>query len=219
MQLFRQWAPELKFLTTLADLDEEIAWQITQTRRCAHCGGQLHRSDTPRSTRGISGSARELFGWRVSFCCAARECRKRYTPPSLRFPERKWYALGVMLVAAVLGPRNQEHVTGRVMVAGAAVPLRTVRRWQVFFRTEFAVSPTWLWLRARIPGFSDGSRDVPGSLFRWAEGGRSEPSAAHWLGSAITLLVHAAFGSRNTESDAAIAIRRVWHCRAPEAAR
>ena len=78
----REWAPVRKFFALLERCDGEMAEQIAVWGRCARCGGKLHRADFPRVPRGgaglLSGSVR-----RVSFCCAARECRRRFTPPSL----------------------------------------------------------------------------------------------------------------------------------------
>jgi hypothetical protein len=64
---------------------------------CVHCGGKLHRSDYDRKPRG--GPQWDV---RFSLCCASEGCRRRHTPPSVRFMGRRVYAgLVVVLVSAM----------------------------------------------------------------------------------------------------------------------
>jgi hypothetical protein len=205
----RHWAPSRKFFAHLEQCDRQIADQVAAKARCAECGGKLHRADFPRRPRGclglLAGPVR-----RVSFCCAERQCRRRLTPPSFRFADRKWFALFVVLLAAALGPRGPEHVTGQVDVAGASPSLRSVRRWQRFFRLEFAISPAWQWLRGRLSR-PPPDAGLPLGLLCCAQSlGHTEPAAT--IGETINWLAQAGLGCRVAQFDGSITIRRVWHC-------
>src|SRR5271157_4368665 len=65
--------------------------------------GPLHRSDYDRKPRGaLIAPAGEAFVRRFSLCCGREGCRKRATPPSLRFLGRRVYLGAVVLVASML---------------------------------------------------------------------------------------------------------------------
>ena len=138
---WRNWRPTRKFFAALEQCDQEIACRLSEAARCLRCGGGLHRADFPRKPMGCTGLSSGPCR-RVSFCCRQRDCRRRLTPPSFRFPDRKWYVLFVVLLAAAVGPSGPEHVTGVVEVAGASPSLRSVRRWQRHFRTFGPTLPT-----------------------------------------------------------------------------
>ncbi len=205
----RHWAPTRKFFAQLAQCDQQIAVQMGVRGRCSCCGGRLHRADYPRKVLGCDGLHSGLTR-RVSFCCARRECRKRMTPPSFRFADRKWYALFVVLVAAALGPAGSEHETGCVAVVGATPSLRTVRRWQSFFRCEFVMGSIWAWLRSRLTP-QPPPRELPRSLVAWVgANGHDAPEAT--IGETINWLVQAGLAPLCTQIDGQITIRREWHC-------
>ena len=108
---------------------------------CRICGGALHRSCYPRKPRG--GPA-DLAGYdrRDSFCCAQEGCRKRLTPPSLRFLGRKVY-LGavVVLLSALRHGATPARVARLGELTGAS--RRTLDRWREWWREVFAASPFW----------------------------------------------------------------------------
>lgn len=205
----REWVPVRKFFAHLERCDQEMAEQIGARGRCGRCGGKLHRADFPRKPLGCS-SLYLVPVRRVSFCCAERECRRRTTPPSFRFAERKWYVLFVVLLAAALGPSRAEHVTGQVEIAGACPSLRSVRRWQGFYRSEFAASVDWVWLRGRL-SVPPAASELPQGLLSCivAQGHRTAEAA---IGESINLLVQAGLASRIEQIDGSITIRREWHC-------
>jgi TniQ len=88
---------------------EKVDVDLTEEARqqgCARCGGKLHRSDYDRKPRG--GPQWEL---RFTLCCAREGCRRRHSPPSVRFMGRRVYAgLVVVLVSAMLHGLNPERV-------------------------------------------------------------------------------------------------------------
>ncbi|MEO8381783.1 MAG: hypothetical protein ABI779_19130 [Acidobacteriota bacterium] len=79
---------------------------------------------------------------RFSFCCAREGCRRRVTPASLRFLDRKvFFAVIVLLVPVLregLTPERMRRLRERLQVSE-----RTVRRWVRFWRETFATSRTW----------------------------------------------------------------------------
>jgi hypothetical protein len=137
---------DAKFLGELGKIDVEYSKQVQQAG-CAHCGGVLDRADYPRKPRGDLGEAAESYERRSSFCCRAEGCRKRATPPSLRFLGRKVYVSVLVIVASVAGRAT------RLAGAGTAarvhgVPVRTVRRWLAWWQTAFAFGAFWLEAKA-----------------------------------------------------------------------
>ena len=129
---------ENAFFSSLIRCDEELAASVQQ-RGCP-CGGRLDRSDYPRKPRGIPAAWDEAFSRRISLCCARQGCRKRCTPPSVRFFGRRVYVAAVMVV-----------VCGRWTTARRAqVPRNTARRWRRYFRSGFVGSGFWQAARARL---------------------------------------------------------------------
>jgi len=127
---------DTKFLVGLAEVDAACAARV-QEAGCLHCGdGKLDRADYPRKARGDLGEAAGAYEKRHSFCCRKDGCRRRSTPPSLRFLGRKVY-LAVLVIAASVAVRTRS-VERRRQVLG--VPVRTVRRWVEWWQTVFALS-------------------------------------------------------------------------------
>ena len=141
-ELFRN----ASFWTFLFSVDEELA-QATCKEGCP-CGGRLHCANYPRKPRG-SESLPESYGHRLSFCCNQDGCRKRATPPSVRFLGRKVY-LGavVVLVAAMQQGPSPRRVRELSKLFGA--DRRTIARWRVFWREHFPQTPFWKLARARF---------------------------------------------------------------------
>lgn len=150
-----------KFFQQLLRIDRQLAEQ-TRARNC-RCGGRLHCSDYDRKPRGVPDECEVYVARRFSFCCASAGCRRRATPPSVRFMERRVYvAAAVLMVCA-----------GWSDVDESEVPSRTRRRWRAYFATQLVESLRWQEIRARLDSPVDESR-LPGSLLERFQGGRSE---------------------------------------------
>src|SRR5271170_745472 len=90
-----------EFFTLLEQHDEGVARRVAAAG-CPRCVGPLHRGDYDRKPRGaLIAPAGEEFVRRFSLCCGREGCRKRATPPSLRFLGRRVY-LGVVVIVASL---------------------------------------------------------------------------------------------------------------------
>jgi len=126
-----------KFLALLLRIDHEFAAQC-RADGC-QCGGNLHRADYPRKPRGCPRSMRVHYSWRLSFCCAV--CRKRSTSLSVRFLGRRVYlALAVVLVS---GSRAGSNSTRARLGAELGVARQTLKRWQLWWTEQFALTPLW----------------------------------------------------------------------------
>lgn len=151
----------------LHDIDRDLAAQ-SRARGCRVCGGRLDGGDYLRKPRGLSFTPTEEEATRFSFCCAA--CRKRTTPPSVRFLGRRVYAgVAVVLVTAM-------RVGGRVgdLCAALGVDRRTVARWRKWWREAFVASRVWGAIRGLMRSAARPD-DLPRSLLDQLGGLRRRP--------------------------------------------
>ena len=135
------------FFVGLLDIDDGVA-EAARRAGCP-CGGALHRAPFRRKPRGLPASLGDEHTKRFSFCCAVDGCRKRMTPPSVRFLGRKIY-LGAVVVLA----------TARLTL-GASV--RTLARWRDWWHATFTASRFWRAARARL-GSPVAEETLPASL-------------------------------------------------------
>jgi hypothetical protein len=86
-----------KLFVILNQIDSDLA-EKTRAQGCS-CGGRLHTSNYPRKPRAPVDLGAENRK-RHSFCCA--ECRRRETPPSVRFFGRRVYAFPIVVLLTAL---------------------------------------------------------------------------------------------------------------------
>jgi hypothetical protein len=160
-----------KFFRWLVEIDEATSREVA-ARGCSRCGGPLHRGDYPRKPRGgLLGMAAEVFSKRLSLCCGRDGCRRRATPPSVRYLGRRVYVGAVVVLASVFlfttAARQIRRETG--------ISSRTVRRWGGWWRNEFPHSRLYQEQRGRfLPPLS--VEALPASLMERFEGaGREDP--------------------------------------------
>lgn len=152
------------FYATLAQFDDDLAVEV-HARGCP-CGGRLHRADYPRKPRGGPADLGPAYDRRHSFCCDREGCRRRATPPSLRFLGRRVY-LGVVVV---LGSIMAHGLTGARLTKlrdalGGSLSVRTLRRWRIWWRDAFPASPFWRQARGRFAPPVDRDR-LPATLLQ-----------------------------------------------------
>ena len=150
-------------------IDEELA-QETRRGGCLYCLiGVLHSAKYKRKPRG--GQKECLEELRHSFCCDQDGCRKRHTPPSVRFLDRKVYwGVIVVLVAAAHQGITPERM--RVLREALGIDRRTVERWRQWWLQTFVQSRFWKVARARfMPLLCE--KSLPLSLARAFQVGRS----------------------------------------------
>jgi hypothetical protein len=148
-----------EFFAALLRIDEGILRQVAACC-CPACGGPLHRGDYARKPRGaLIAPAGETSVIRFSLCCGREGCRKRATPPSLRFLGRRVYLGAVVLVASlfarvVASAAELRRVTG--------VPTRTTRRWLGWWCGPFVSTSVFIAVCAQLIGVA--ARELPASI-------------------------------------------------------
>ena len=137
-----------RFYWLLTELDRQIAESV-RSAGCGFCGGVLHRGDFPRKPRGAFAFDETSDTRRCSLCCAEEGCRRRTTPPSVRFLGRKVYlGVVVILITALqhgLSPRRRRELADRLDLSP-----KTFYRWRNWWREVFAASATWRGLSRRL---------------------------------------------------------------------
>lgn len=135
------------FSCFLLHLDEDQA-RAARSRGCS-CGGPLHQANYRRKPRGGPRDLPDECTVRLSLCCAVEGCRKRTTPPSLRFLARRvYFAAIVVLVSALRDGTTVRRAAQLKRLLG--VDLRTLRRWREWWRSMFPVSSFWALARGRL---------------------------------------------------------------------
>ena len=131
----------------LFSIDQDLA-KSARIEACP-CGGRLHCANYPRKPRGGPDDLPEQYSYRLSFCCDRDGCRKRVTPPSVRFLGRKVYlgAVVILINAMRQGP-SPRRVRELSRLFGA--DRRTIARWQIFWREHFPRTPFWKVARSRL---------------------------------------------------------------------
>ena len=139
-----------EFFAQLEQEDEKIAREVA-AGVCQKCErGALHRSDYSRKPRGgLIAPEGEGCVRRFSLCCDQEGCRKRATPPSLRFLGRRVYLGAVVTVASMLA-RVIANATELRQVTG--VPVRTTRRWLGWWAGPFVSTSVFVAVCARLIG-------------------------------------------------------------------
>jgi hypothetical protein len=135
------------FFTLLLRLDEDTAAQVREVG-CA-CGGVLHSARYARKPRGGPEGLGPEHAMRLSFCCSVEGCRRRVTPPSLRFLGRKVFFSVLVVLVPILrqGPTPQRL---RRLAEVYAVSPRTLLRWRRWWREVFVESRFWQATRGRF---------------------------------------------------------------------
>ena len=130
---------DAKFHEQLLAFDRDLA-ASARAARCRLCGGALHSGSYDRKPRGGPAGLGQEYAERFSFCCAVDGCRKRTTPPSLRFLGRHVYlATVVTLVSALLLGTTPSRLARLSVVPG--LDRRTLARWRAWWRSAFTDSP------------------------------------------------------------------------------
>ncbi len=143
--MYHDLSRSASFWSFLLAVDEDLAAE-TRKKGCP-CGGCLHSANYLRKPRGTPVQLPEPQRLRLSFCCDRDGCRKRATPPSVRFLGPKVYlAAIVILVSAMRQGPNPRRVSELSKRFGADES--TIARWQSFWREHFPQTPFWKVARA-----------------------------------------------------------------------
>jgi hypothetical protein len=148
-----------EFFKLLVEVDEAVTRRVA-AEGCPVCAGPLHRGDYDRKPRGgLIALAGEAFARRFSLCCGREGCRKRATPPSVRFFGRRVYLGAVVIVASMvaLALRSAAEIRRQT-----GVPARTTRRWLGWWQGSFLHTGVFVSICARLIGVDVGR--VPASI-------------------------------------------------------
>lgn len=178
--MYHEFVADFKFCALLLKIDQETTAQV-KALGCPYCGGRLDRADYPRKPRGGSIAAEgEKFDRRFSLCCSRDGCRKRVTPPSVRFMGRRVYLGVTVLLGSMAAIANS--AAGAIRAA-TGVAARTVRRWLAWWQTAFVKSPFYTGASARFsPPLKEA--ELPSSLlarFRGSTYGGRVLAVLRWL--------------------------------------
>lgn len=139
---------DARLYEVLHRLDVDLA-QTARASGCRHCGGVLHSAHYLRKPRGGPRGLAAKIDRRLSFCCARDGCRRRETPPSVRFLGRRvYFGAVVLLVSALRDGLAARRV--RVLREQLGVDVRTLRRWRRWWRETFVGSAFWRAAQARF---------------------------------------------------------------------
>jgi hypothetical protein len=156
-------------------LDRELC-ERARRAGCPQCAGRLHSASYPRKPRGIPpGLDDATHRRRLSLCCAG--CRKRVTPPSVRFLGRRVYS-GVVMVLACVRTLNAARLRELKVLLG--VDRRTLQRWRRWWRESLLRSSWWRSAQARfLPPLEE--QQLPGALLERFEAADPVRRLAHVL--------------------------------------
>jgi hypothetical protein len=127
----------------LEQVDKDLASKA-KIERCRYCGAVLHRGDYTRKPRGGPS-----WDKRYSFCCSRDGCRKRKTPPSVRFLGRKVFVgFVVVLVSAMMHGPNPQRL--KRLQQELVIDRRTVKDWRQWWTEIFVQGPFWKAARGRF---------------------------------------------------------------------
>ena len=148
--------PSAKFFRDLF-IEDGAEARRQQARGCPRCRGRLDRADYPRKPRGLPVGLEldELFGTRFSLCCSREGCRRRLTPPSVRFLGRRVY-VGTVVMLAAAASLAAALITFHVV-------RRTAQRWSRWWTQALPGTAFWRVAKARFAAPVDEAR-LPGTL-------------------------------------------------------
>ena len=129
------------------------------------CGGRLHSARYRRKPRcGVDLEQLDPdYAVRFSYCCDRDGCRRRRTPPSVRFLGRRVYTGAVVVLIAVLAEGATPRRLRRLRQLVGDVSRRTVERWRRWWRETFPQTSFWREHRARFAVAIETER-LPASL-------------------------------------------------------
>jgi len=99
---------------------------------------------TLANPKGVPKGTHSDYPIRFSYCCGSDGCRKRFTPPSMRFLSRKVYASVIIFLVFLLKSKTDElKVEELNLLLGTSLSVETVRRLRNFWVKEVSQSHTW----------------------------------------------------------------------------
>lgn len=138
-----------KFQFFLFKIDKSVAIKA-KGRGCPHCRGPLNWANYSRKPRLAGHAQIDASSIRFSLCCAADSCRRRLTPPSVRFFGRRVYAASAV---ALVTAAREGFVGDRFESLRRALGVTTnaVRAWRKWWSEVVpAAGTSWSWAVGRL---------------------------------------------------------------------
>jgi hypothetical protein len=139
--LYQSLLRDSSFFELLLRMDEDLGAEVREGG-CLRCGGVLHSARYARKPRGGPSDLGGEHRLRQSFCCAQQGCRKRVTPPSLRFLGRKVF-FGVWVLLLPVLREGPTPVRLSRLEEVFLVSRRTLLRWRQWWREGIPQSRFW----------------------------------------------------------------------------
>ena len=139
--MYADWLRDARLYAFLWECDRDLAAEA-RTGGCLVCAGRVDAARYPRKPRGGPPELEAAFETRESFCCARDGCRKRLTPPSLRFLGRKVYLGAVVVLVSAMRHGTTPTRVARLQALVGVSP-RTLARWRRWWRDGFGTSRFW----------------------------------------------------------------------------
>ena len=137
---------DAKFYEFLLQADRDLCAQVREGG-CPWCGGRLDSARYPRKPRGAMLELAAGWDSRESLCCDA--CRKRVTPPSVRYLGRRVFIGAIVVLACILREGSTAWRESRLR-ALAGVDRRTLARWRGWWVEAFPRTELWRAQRGRF---------------------------------------------------------------------
>lgn len=158
---------DASFWSLLSAIDEEVAATV-RSNGC-ECGGRLHKARYPRKPRGWPREQLgEHYTSRLSFCCDRDGCRRRCTPPSVRYFGRRVY-LGVVVTLSMALEQGLTPQRRARLVESIGVDPRTLTRWCRWWRVQLPLTRTWRELQGQFASPLDPTQ-LPDALLQLVQG-------------------------------------------------
>ena len=161
--MFHNLLLNASFHHRLRQLDQEKMASV-RAQGCRFCSGQLHQANFPRVGFGIPGSMRHFYQVRFSLCCS--QCRRRTTPPSVRFlGARRFAALVMVLMCAQRSGAKEKRLDRIRCRVGLSISLTTWKRWRKWWKEAFPVTSLWRQVKGLFVS-QDELSTFPGDLLK-----------------------------------------------------
>lgn len=147
--MYQSLLHDASFFDLLCRFDEDLAREA-RASGCSACGGVLHSARYPRKPRGGPSELPRSHAVRASFCCAREGCRRRTTPPSLRFLGRKVF-FGVVVVLLPILREGPTPTRLKQLETEFSVSRRTLYRWRRWWLETVSRSSWWRQQRGSLP--------------------------------------------------------------------
>lgn len=139
---------DTSFIELLYKIDKDLADQTHREKCCPNCGGKLDVANYPRKPRGCGISDYHLC-LRFCLCCRNDGCRKRCSPPSIRFMGRiVYWSLWVILISYFMN--NSDYQQKQISTL-FSIDRQTLRRWKYFWDDQFPKSKLMKLIKERFP--------------------------------------------------------------------